>query len=383
MEISSMNFKVPYNYLPKQFEKHHTFFDLWKPVLESGEFTLGPFVQNFEEKFADYIGAKYCIATNNGTDALILALKALGITHGDEVITPCNSFYATAGAIVAAGGTPVFADVDDRYQIQINEIYNLITNKTKMILPVHWAGASPDMLKIKKIAKDNNLFLVEDACMAIGGKIHDNSPGTLSDIGAYSMHPLKSLNVAGDGGMVVTDNEYLYKWMKKYRNHGMSDRNSIEFWGVNMRIQPLQAVISNYFLDYLDEIIEKRNKNALYLDNLLTQLGEYVKIPPRLSENVETFSLYMIQVEKRDRLFEYLNAQGIEAKIHYPTPLHLQPASKKMGYNKRVLPKAELQAKKIITLPIHQYINESQLEYISQEIHNFYTHYQNLSAKNE
>jgi dTDP-4-amino-4,6-dideoxygalactose transaminase len=216
-----MNFKVPYNYLPQQFNDHKLFFELWKPVLETGEFTLGPFVENYEKRFANYVGSKYCIAVNNGTDALILALRALGIQKGDEVITPCNSFYATTGAIVATGATPVFTDVDDRYQIDIEDLEKLINKKTKMILPVHWAGASPDMYKISEIAKNNKLFILEDACMAIGGRIRGKSPGTFSEIGAFSMHPLKSLNVAGDGGMVVTDNIELYDWMKKYRNHGM------------------------------------------------------------------------------------------------------------------------------------------------------------------
>lgn len=372
MVRNNMDFKVPYNYLPQQFSEHQLFFDQWKPVLSSGEFTLGPFVENYEKRFAEYMGSKYCIATNNGTDALILALKALGIQKGDEVITPCNSFYATTGAIVAVGATPVFTDVDERYQIDIDDLKSLINAKTRMILPVHWAGASPDMFKIQEIAKENDLFVLEDACMAIGGKIKGKRPGTFSDIGAFSMHPLKSLNVAGDGGMVVTDNDDLYKWMKKYRNHGMSDRNTIEFWGVNMRIQPLQAVIANYFLDYVDNFIEKRNNNAKYLDSLLSDLNGFVKVPERPEGFLETFSLYMLLVSNRDSLIKYLIENGVEAKIHYPLPLHLQPASTNMGLNTRVLKKAEQQADELITIPIHQYLNSSHMEIVSDLIHKFY-----------
>jgi len=367
-----MNFKVPYNYLPEQFSDHKIFFELWKPVLTSGEFTLGPFVESFEKKFAEYIGSKFCIATNNGTDALILGLKALGIKEGDEVITPCNSFYATTGAIVAVGATPIFADVDERYQIEINDIEKLITKKTKLILPVHWAGASPNMLKIQEIAKMHGLLVLEDACMAIGGKINGKSPGTFSEIGAFSMHPLKSLNVAGDGGMVVTDDEELYLWMKKYRNHGMIDRNTIEFWGVNMRIQPLQAVIANYFLDHLPNFIEIRNKNAQYMDSLLAPFHPYINLPERLREFKETYSLYMVLAKNRDKLYPYLNNRGIEAKIHYPVPLHLQPASKRLGLKAVQLPIAESQADSIITLPIHQYLDFKQLEYMAQSISDFY-----------
>jgi len=373
MVRNNMDFKVPYNYLPQQFSEHQLFFDFWKPVLSSGEFTLGPFVENYEKKFAEYMGSKYCIATNNGTDALILALKALGIQKGDEVITPCNSFYATTGAIVAVGATPVFTDVDERYQIDIDDLKSLINAKTKMILPVHWAGASPDMFKIQEIAKENDLFVLEDACMAIGGKIKGKRPGTFSEIGAFSMHPLKSLNVAGDGGMVVTDDDGLYKWMKKYRNHGMSDRNTIEFWGVNMRIQPLQAVIANYFLNFVDNFIEKRNNNAKYLDLLLSDLNGYVKVPERPEGYLETFSLYMLLVSDRDSLIQYLIDNGVEAKIHYPVPLHLQPASINIGFNTRVLKKAEKQADELITIPIHQYLDSTHMEIVSELIHKFYT----------
>jgi len=372
MELNKMKFEVPYNYLPEQFSNHEKFFDLWKPVLQSGEFTLGPFVENFENKFASYIGSKFCIATNNGTDALVLSLKAVGINPGDEVITPCNSFYATTGAIVAVGATPVFTDVDSRYQMEITEVKKLITKKTKAILPVHWAGASPNMLEISELAIEHNLSVIEDACMAIGGKFKSRSPGTFGDLGAFSMHPLKSLNVAGDGGMVVTNNESLYLWMKKFRNHGMTNRNEIEFWGLNMRIQPLQAVIAEYFLDYVDDFIEIRNKNASYLDNLLNDLDEFIQIPERWSHNLETFSLYMILVEDRDNLIKYLIQNGVEAKIHYPIPLHLQPAAQKLGLNKRSLPVAEKQARNLLTIPIHQYLNSGQLDYVYQLIHAFY-----------
>jgi len=367
-----MTFKVPYNYLPEQFSDHNKFFELWRPVLESGEFTLGPFVENFEKRFASYIGSKNCIATNNGTDALILALRALGIGPGDEVITPSNSFYATSGAIVAVGAKPVFTDVDNRYQIEVLDIESLITEKTKAILPVHWAGASPDMSNIKKIAEKHKLKIVEDACMAIGGKVNGKSPGSFSDIAAYSMHPLKSLNVAGDGGMVVTDDKNLYEWMRRYRNHGMSDRDTIDFWGTNMRIQPLQAVVADYFLDHVNSYVSIRNENAKHLDNLLSDLAPQVKVPPRIEQNLETYSLYMLLVQSRDKLLTYLLSNGVEAKVHYPLPLHLQPASKEMGLNSRQLPVAEQQARELITIPIHQYLNTTHMDFVSELIHEFY-----------
>jgi len=367
-----MIFKVPYNYLPQQFQDTETLFNLWRPVLQSAEFTLGPFVEDFEERFANYIGSGYCIATNNGTDALILALRASGVVPGDEIITPCNSFYATTGAIVALGAKPVFVDVDNRYQIDILDCERVITKKTKAILPVHWAGASPDMSLIKDIAQTRGISVIEDACMGIGGKIRGKSPGTFSEVGAFSMHPLKTLNVAGDGGMVVTDDQDKFLWMKKYRNHGMTSRDVIEFWGVNMRLQPLQAVVAGHFLDQVDQFIARRNANAYLLDSLLNDLAEHVKIPERPKEFVETFSLYMILASHRDQLLRYLVENGVEAKIHYPVPLHLQPASKNMGLNSRSLKNAEFQAKHLVTLPIHQYLERSQIEYTAQLICDFY-----------
>ena len=367
--------RVPYNYLPKQFENPEPFIKDWRGLIKSSDFTLGRYVEKFENEFAKYIGAKFCIATNNGTDALILSLKALNIGVGDEVITVCNSFYATTGAIVAVGALPVFVDCDERYQIDITKIERAITANTKAILPVHWFGASPDMHALMKIAKKYSLRVIEDACMGIGGKFNDIAPGNFGDCGAYSMHPLKSLNVMGDGGMVTTNSSRLYTWMRKYRNHGMIDRDNIEFWGVNMRIQPFQAIVASRCIKQLDKIINKRNKNAKLLDKLLYELklDEKIKIPPRNAHNIETQALYVCQFDKRDDLLTHLLNNDIEAKIHYPKPLHLQNASKLYGYKRGDFPVAEQQALKILTLPIHQFLNEKQIKYMANKINEFYS----------
>ena len=232
------------------------------------------------KKFANYIGVKHCISTNNGTDAIILSLKALGIKKGDEVITVCNSFYATAGAIAACDATPVFVDCDERYQIDIEQVKTKISKKTKVIMPVHWGGASPDMQQLSKIAK-NNVHIVEDACMGIGAKINGKSPGTFGTVNAFSMHPLKSLNVMGDGGMVVTNNTKIFNWLKKYRNHGMINRDKIDFWGVNARLQPLQAVVAIEGLKKIDKLVQRRNYNAKILDKGLKKLFPNVILPSR------------------------------------------------------------------------------------------------------
>ena len=364
--------KINYNYLPQEFNKPNSIINDWRKLIKSSDFTLGKFVQEFERKFSKFIGVKYCIATNNGTDALILCLKALNIGKGDEVITVTNTFYATVGAIVAVGAIPVFCDCDDRYQILISDIEKKITKKTKAIMPVHWGGASPDMFKIMKIAKKYKLKVIEDACMAVGGIIRKKSPGTFGEINAFSMHPLKSLNVMGDGGALVTNNFKLFNWLLKYRNHGMADRDNIKFWGVNNRIQPLQAIVAMHGLKKLNNVIKKRNNNAIYLDKKLKTLKNFVQIPTRLNLFRETFALYMVLCKKRDELKKYLLKNNIEVKIHYPKPLHLQFASKIFGYKKGNFPIAEKQANELLTIPIHQFLQKKHLDFIYKKIKYFY-----------
>ncbi len=361
---------VPYNYLPAQFSNYDDILNGWDALIKSSDFTLGQFVEDFEQSFAKYVGAEFCVATNNGTDALILSLKALGISTGDEVITPCNSFYATAGAIVAVGATPVFCDVDARYQADVDDMASRITARTKALLPVHWAGASPDMGALLELSKQHGLELVEDACMGIGGAWVGQHPGTFGRVGAFSMHPLKTLNVMGDGGMVVTDDGDLYEWMLMYRNHGMIDRDHIHMWGVNMRLQPLQAVVAKVMLQTLDERLAKRRDIQAGLDRAIQQNTD-LTVPPRDPRNSETVSLYMLLSDKRDELLTYLDNEGIEAKIHYPVPLHLQRPGVALGYTKGRLPVAENQARKLVTVPAHEYLDEDQQQYLIHHLQTF------------
>lgn len=364
---------APYNYLPYEFKDNKKIFSDWKKLIKSTDFTIGKYVDEFEKTFTNYIGAKYCISTNNGTDALILCLKSLGINKGDEVITVCNSFYATVGAIVAVGATPVFVDSDSRFQIDYNKIEKAISKKTKVIMPVHWGGASPNMKKILKIAKKYNIKIIEDACMGIGARVNNKSPGTFGIVNAFSMHPLKSLNVMGDGGMVCTNNKKLYEWMMKYRNHGMINRDQIDFWGVNMRLQPLQAIVAINQLKNLNKVIKKRNKNAKILDKLLSNKIPEIIIPERIKGYTETFALYMGLFKSRDKLIKYLFKRNIECKIHYPIPLHLQKAATKLGYKKGSMPNAEYQAKHLMTIPVHQFLNEKHMRYVAKNIIDFYS----------
>ncbi len=360
--------RVPYNYLPMQFADYSEIAAGWDALIKTSDFTLGAFMERFESEFADYIGSPHCLATNNGTDALILALKALGIGPDDEVITPCNSFYATTGAIVAVGATPVFCDVDDRFQTDIDDAVRRITSRTKALLPVHWAGASPDMAKVIELAEAHDLLVLEDACMAIGGKVHGRSPGTFGDMGAFSMHPLKTLNVMGDGGMVITEDEAALDWMLKYRNHGMVDRDHIDFWGVNMRLQPLQAVVASHMLTSLDERLARRREIQATYDERLGAIGSSIVVPPRADWNPETVSLYMVQADDRDALVAHLVDNGVEAKVHYPVPLHLQKPGRELGYGPGDMPVAESQADRLVTLPAHEYLSDEQVARVAEVI---------------
>lgn len=364
--------RVPYNYLPFQFANPEPIIAEWRKLITSTEFTLGPWIEAYEKKFAAYVGVRHCVSVNTGTDALILALRSLGITSGDEVITVANTFYATVGAIVAVGAKPVFVDCDDRYQIDANQIKEAITPRTRAILPVHWAGGSPDIKRIVQIADAHTLPVVEDACPAVGAYVDGQHAGSFGRVNAFSMHPLKPLNVMGDGGMVVTNNDKLAAWMRRYRNHGMVDRDHIEFWGVNMRLQPLQAVVANHVLDTVKDLVAARNRNASRLDEGLRSLSQFVQLPHRPPGNVEAYQLYLACCKRRNELVKFLIRREIEAKVHYPLPLHLQEAARCLGYKRGDFPNAERQADEVVTLPNHQFISPEQIQFVIDSIREFY-----------
>ena len=364
--------QVKYNYLDKQFEHVDDYFADLRGLVKSGEFTLGPYVEKFEKKFGEYIGVKHVISVNNGTDALILALKGAGVKPGDEVISVPNTFYATIGAIVAVGARPVFVDSDDRYQIDADKIQKAITKKTRAILPVHWAGCPADMKEILAVAKKRRLPVIEDACPSVGAAIHGKKCGSFGTVNAFSMHPLKPLNVWGDGGMTVTDDDKIAGFLRMYRNHGMTDRDHIDIWGVNCRLQPVQAIVGIRVLDTIEDLVEARNRNARQLDKGLADLKEFVSTPRRPKGYREAYQLYLACFKRRDELFRCLVAKGVEVKVHYPVPLPLQKAAKSLGYKKGDFPAAEKQANEVMTLPSHQFITPEQIDYTLDCIHKFY-----------
>lgn len=364
--------QVKYSYLDQQFADVETYFQDLRKLVSTGEFTLGPFVEAFEKKFAAYIGVKHAIGTNTGTGALILSLKAVGVRSGSEVITVANTFIATVGAIVAVGARPVFVDCDERYQIDVNKIEGAISSKTASILPVHWAGCSPEMDRILEIANRHGIPVVEDACPAVGAKIKGRSAGTFGKVSAFSMHPLKPLNVWGDGGIIVTNDNEAAKFLKLYRNHGLLDRDHVEIWGINDRLQPFQAVVGSRVLDTVEDLVEARIRNARLFDEGLKGLESCIRPPRRPEGYREVYQLYLATAKHRDALVKFLINSGIEAKVHYPIPIHLQNAARALGYKRGDFPVCERQADEIITLPAHQHITEEQIDYTVSVIREFY-----------
>ena len=364
--------QVKYSYLDQQFDEVEAYFQDLRELVASGEFTLGPFVEAFEKKFASYIGVKHAIGTNTGTGALILSLKAVGVKPGSEVITVANTFIATVGAIVAAGARPVFVDCDERYQIDVTKIEAAISPKTAAILPVHWAGCPPEMDKILDIANRHGIPVVEDACPAVGAKIDGRFAGTFGKVNAFSMHPLKPLNVWGDGGIVVTNDDKAAEFLRLYRNHGLLDRDHVEIWGVNDRLQPFQAVVGSRVLDTVETLVETRIQNAGLLDAGLKGLESWIRPPHRPAGYREVYQLYLVTATRRDELVKFLVSRGIEAKIHYPIPIHLQKAASDLGYLRGDFPVCERQADEILTLPAHQHISVEQISYLVSVIREFY-----------
>ncbi len=366
-------FSIRHNYLSEQFKDYPAIFNKIKKVVKFNDFTLGFEVERFENNFKKLINAKYCIGVGSGTDAIYMSLKCLGLSNNDEVITTPYTFYATINAIAQAGCKPVYVDAKDDFNINPDLIEKKITKKTKAILVVHWAGRICEMEKIKKIAKKHKLYLIEDACHAALATKNGIYAGNFGDIGCFSLHPLKNLNVWGDGGMIVTKNKNIEKKLKLLRNHGLINRNEIKIFGINSRLDTVQAVVANHLLGKLKHITKKRRYNAFLLDEGLKN-NENIKIPTRKDKLVEVFHLYCLRANKRDKLIKFLNSKGIDAKKHYPIPMHLQTPSKKIGnYKRGDFPFAEKLCDETVSLPVHEFVTKKQIQYIIKNINYFYS----------
>ena len=364
--------RVSHNYLRQQFDDvtiNAILVDL-RQLARSGDFTMGQPLNDFERRFsATFVQGRPVVAVNSGTEALILALKALGIGPGDEVIVPCNTFYASAGAIVAAGATPVFVDVDATYSLRADMASTLVTARTRAILAVWWGGMPPDFDAMRGPVW--GLFAhIEDACQGIGGSFDGTPAGCFGDAAAVSFHPIKTLHGWGDGGAVICDVDRA-QWLRRYRDHGKVSRDEIAMWGVNAKLPTMQAVVLLHVMDAVKAATKRRQEIADRLDAGLRDVPGII-VPPRDPRRQSSWRLYIVQCEERDRLKDHLGRAGVEALIHYPTPLHLQAPGRALGYGPGDFPVAEAQAKRIVTLPCHEYLGDDDVDYVIESVGGFY-----------
>ena len=347
---------INYVDLSKQWkDERKDLLGLLDKTLSKGIYVGGDQVLKLEKNIAKFLNVKYVISLNSGTDALTLALHCLGLKKNDEVITPPNSFIASTAVVTHLGLKPRFVDILDDQNIDPSQIEKNITKKTKVIMPVHLTGRICRMKEILKIAKKYNLKVIEDSAQAFGSKLSNRHAGTFGDVGCFSTHPLKNLNSVGDGGFMVTNNKSIYERAKILRSHGTKDS--------------IQAVVLDYRLKKVNRLIKQRRRNAALYRKFLTKK---IFIPKERKDEFNTYHTFVVQTPDRDQLKKYLIKKGIETAIHYPIPIHLQPSARKIGHKEGDFIKTEQQSKRILTLPIHQYLKESDIFRISQTVNSFF-----------
>ncbi|MBT5873209.1 MAG: DegT/DnrJ/EryC1/StrS family aminotransferase [Candidatus Latescibacteria bacterium] len=362
---------INHNYLRAQFSDYQEIFQKIEALVLEGDFTLGKSVDEFEARIRELTGSRFAVGVGSGTDALLLSLKAAGVGKGDEVITTPFTFFATIGAIVTAGARPVFVDICEDYNIDPNRIEKAIATNTKAILPVHWSGLPCEMDQILAVADRHGLSVIEDSCHAILAEYNSKPAGTFGLSGCFSMHPLKNLNVWGDGGYLVTDSEEMHNQLVLLRNHGLLNRDECAVFSYNSRLDSLQAIVANHLLEKIHYITESRIARAARFDELLRDIPQ-ITIPPRPRHVRQVYHIYVVRAERRNELQVYLVERGIDAKVHYPIPMHLQPAASGYGYRRGDFPVCEAVCDSVLSLPVHEFIAFEQIEHVASKIREFY-----------
>lgn len=339
-------------------------------TLESGYFILGPQVVKFEESIAAYLGVQHAIGLASGTDALVIALRALNIGEGDEVIIPAYTFFATAGTVMSVGAKPVIADVDPQsYQIDVSKIEVAITSKTKAIIPVHLYGHPAEMGPILEIARKHGLKVIEDNAQGFGAEYLGKKTGSFGDIACLSFFPTKNLGAYGDGGAVVTNDPALAERMRMLRTHGWKKKYYSEEVGYNSRLDALQAAILQAKFPHLDSWNEKRRELSKRYTEHLAPLGIVTPVEREWAKHV--YHLYIIRSEKRDQLQAFLKQKGIASEVYYPIPPHLSVPSKKFGYKEGDFPHAEKAAKETLALPLYPELTLTQQDEVIAAVKEF------------
>ncbi len=340
-------------------------------VLENTAFIGGKNVTGFENSFAKEYGTKHCISVANGTDAIYIALKMLGIGLEDEVITVANSWISTSETIGQTGAKPIFVDVDEFFTIDANKIEEKITSKTKAIIPVHLYGQPAEIKKIKQICDKHDLFLIEDCAQSHFAKYENQYVGTFGDIATFSFYPGKNLGAYGDAGAIITNNDDLAHKMRMFARHGALKKHEHQIEGINSRLDGLQAAILSVKLPYIHNWNKKRLENAKYYNDLLKNV-ESIEIP-KIRNNVNhIFHLYVIKTDKREELQEFLNKNGIQTAIHYPVPLPFMNAYKYLNHKTGEFPNVYKNKDKILSLPMFPELKKAEIEYVVDLIKQFF-----------
>lgn len=338
-------------------------------ALDSGWYILGKELESFESEYAAYMGSKHCVGLNSGLDALILAIRALGIGSGDEVIVQANTFIATVIAIVESGATPILLEPDEYHNLDVEKIENAISSKTKAIIVVHLYGQASNMAKIKNISDSNNLYLIEDCAQSHTATFDGKIIGTWGDIGCFSFYPTKNLGAFGDGGAIITDNDLIATKIRKLRSYGGTVKYHYDLKGVNSRMDEIQAALLRTKLKHLKFLIEQRQEYAnKYLQGIHNEKVEM----PRVREGASTvWHLFVVICEKRDELQAYLSEKGIKTQIHYPIPPHLQKCYGELGYKEGDFPITEYYAKHVLSLPFFNGMTDEEIQYVIDTVNEF------------
>lgn len=363
--------RVRYSPLAQQYADPEEIFDELRELVRSGDFTLGAPVAEFEALFAQTLGVRHAIGVGSGTDALKLPLRALGVGHGDEVITAANTFWATVGAIAEVGAKPAFVDCDDAFGLDLDQLEAAITPRTKAIMPVHLAGDALDMPRLMEIADRHGLPVVEDACQSLYAVAEGRRVGSFGIAAGFSMHPLKVINVWGDAGVVVTNDDAMADKLRLLRNHGLRNRDTMEILGYNTRLDSVQAVVGKWIVRRLPDIAARRAAAAAVYDAGFANLPG-VRIPPRNPRASHVFLLYILFSERRDELLAHCLANGVEAKVHYPVPVYRQPALAFLGHREGDFPVADRHAREVITFPVDQHLSQEELDYVVATVRDFH-----------
>jgi dTDP-4-amino-4,6-dideoxygalactose transaminase len=366
---------IPFVDLKRQYQviKEEILIEI-NDVLDNTAYICGKKAKQFEENFSKLHETKYCLALSSGTDALHTAFCAIGIKPGDEVILPVNTFIATSEAVSLCGGVPVFVDNDEKtFNIDVNRIAEVITPKTKAIIPVHLYGQPADMDSVIEIAGKNKLFIIEDCSQAHLASYKDKKVGSLGHIGTFSFYPGKNLGAYGEGGAVVTNDETFFKTMLRFRQHGSVNKYVHEIEGANYRMEEIQAAVLNVKLKYLAKWTSARKRLAkMYNEALADLTGKGIVTPFEPEWCDAVYHLYIIRTIKREELISYLSSKGIQTGLHYPVPLHLQQAYQYKNHHKGDFPVAEKFSEEILSLPMFPELTDEELNYVCTAIKDFY-----------